>query len=651
MLSLNRKFLIIILIFATFSFTISIKAMKEAEKLWQEEKPKYPNDNAERDTLAEQKNELEAQIKKEQSKENKSKQEEDELALDEKKLDYYNQVINQFDFSEQYHESGNLEDRKKEDTAIEQQKTLDKEITAAIAEQIQSGFNPRNGGNSDTSIISKVVESLQKNILQPIKNAIDKYVTVNRGRLSPKEVSTSVEKSIKKSVTIGGGTDISPQLPPSLKPKAVADQLNLWITAYNRPENVNVQKLYKDYISKYITKLENADIDYTLQHQKDPQAVKGQHDSIVAALQAIGIDQGQIDILNNYKDNAVKKIIEGLSAPEIKNQITQFFNPQSSLGEFTISAYQKLADETDKLNPTKTADHTTMINNVKQLQTTVDSLNDYTKYSLDALDLKTQTQLLEFLDAQQVFLANSYEDILNSPLTIDKNQINTLTSNLKKIEEDLKATEKRFITVAEQNLIKDAKRLQVQKLQDENKGTKILNDAFIKLGSETIPTSVSEFTQLLRDNNPLDSQTITKFDALTRGVEGFVKNMTDADPSKKGLLAAEFTLNAINELQDSIQIYNDTSTLSSAEQKQLVQYYKSLDELYTKVATQGIEDMNNLLKKLNDGTVIYLEQAKRTAPEEQFVRPLTKTETADFIEARFKAGRLDMTTSEDVSGG
>ena len=91
--------------------------------------------------------------------------------------------------------------------------------------------------------------------------------------------------------------------------------------------------------------------------------------------------------------------------------------------------------------------------------------------------------------------------------------------------------------------------------------------------------------------------------------------------------------------------------MTPEQQKQLVQYYKTLDDLYTKIAGQAVNDMNNLLKRLQDGTVIYLEKSKRNTPKDQFLiqQGLTKQETADFIESKFKAGRINMITSQEIS--
>lgn len=631
------------------------EAIAKKTQQWEKEKPQYPENDAQRAELAKEKADLEATIKKQEENENKTQYDQDELALNEKKLDYYDQVIKQFDFTQQYEKTKNPEDKNLADNAAQERKILNKDIIQKIAQDIQNEFNPADGGQTEkTNLLSKAIETIQTNILQPIKNAIDKLFTqaVSRGELSPKQAETSIKKAEKKSVTIGGGTDVSPQLPPNLKPKAVADRLDLWITAYNRPENLNAKPLYKKFITDYINKLANADIDYTIQHQKNPEGIKAQHDSIVAALEAIGIDQAQIDLLNNYKNNAVQKITAEFKTPETKKQAIDFFNTQNNSGEFNITAYQKLANETSKLDVKNGIDLQKLRDNIAKLRSTADVLHNYATYALDELPVKTQITLLDFLQDQQILLARYYDNISLSPYLAPED-LNTVLSNARSIGENLDATRNRLIGEGEQNRIKFEKRLEVQKLikDEEAKGLEPINNDIIKAIDTGVPDTTRAFTELLVSANPLDSQVRVKFDTIVQGIDSFVESAGKADPSSKAVLAEERILAEISDLQDWLTLYNDTTALSSAEQKQLVQYYKDLDVLYAKVGAQGIKDMNNLFKTLSDGTPIYLEQAKRATPSQETIKALEwQQKSPALIEAWFKQGRLNVTTSEDISG-
>ena len=468
------------------------------------ERPQEPTTPSARDTL-----ELEGKRNLEIDKQEKEKQLtnekdpakraelSDELRIIDNQQKYIKSLIETFDAKERLKINSNDPAAKKtiRDNK-EARKFLDEQLQI-LSEAIQKGYIPADGETTNQpSLVSKLVEA----IFSPIQNFIKKF-NVKR-ELQPEQAKKTLDKTIKQSTTIGGGPIESPEkIQFSLKQKSVADQLDLWITAYNRPENVGVQKLYKDFITDYITKLENADIEYTLQNKKDPEAIQRHHEEIVNALRAIGIDQAQIDALNKYKDDAVNKIKTTFSTQDKINRVNKFFDATSA-DNFSLEQYNKLADATNKLDTNSPEQLKTMIANVETLNAIVDELNDYATYSLDSLPQDIRTKMLEFVTNEQNFLINCYEDIIQAKLLgtlVTEEKVKDLLRKLKRNQAYLRKTEQLLQDVGEKNLIANQKRLEVQELIKKNMDAKPLNDPFLKLANETIPSGISEFSKLLRE--------------------------------------------------------------------------------------------------------------------------------------------------------
>lgn len=637
------------------------EARAKAKEQWNEEKSKFKDgDRTEFAKELQQQIQLDEIRKKSTSdKEEQSKFDED-IEINKDKLDFIESLNSESEIRSEMDKIPAGRDKKVYEDAIARQQKIqndiDSKIIKATAEQIQSKFNPADGGKSKISnTLTQITDLINGKIILPIKNAIDKFVrqATNRGELSPKQSKAAADKTLKRiqkefieNKTPGEGTQPPPTI--TLPIKSLQDQLNLWGYAENNADNLNFQQRYEKFNSDYISKLENDDIIYTIQNN-DPKAVQEFHNEIVNRLNALGVDDAQISKLASDKENAVKKIKAEFNTPEAKQQTIDFFNPQNNVGEFNSTAYEKLVNETNKLKVKSEVDLQNLRDNVAQLRSTVDLLHNYATYALENLPLKNQNSLLEFLQDQQILLSNLYDNISLSPY-LKPEDLNTVFSDARTTRENLQAAQRELTDEAIKARIKNEKRREVQQLENQ-KGINPLNDAALNSANIEIPNAGSAFIDLLVKEKPLSSNTKAKFASITREIESFVKNAAEADPSNKSVKASEILLSEIKDLQDGMWIYNNVTDLSSAEQNQLVLYYDDLDALYAKVGAQAIKDMNNLLKTLSDGTRIYLEQAKRASPSQETIKALEwQQKSPVLIESWFKQGRLDMTTSEDVSG-
>lgn len=624
-------------------------AMKEARDKWEKEKPKVPEKINEKEELVKKRNELDQRIKDETEKKSAT---EEEIDLDTNKLKYYDATINKFNFNElatnQHLDEKTRTDARTEATIEEEKrKKLDGQIIKALAERNQDRFNPSGPGNGGTiqpnkkGLLTKIIETIQSTISKIISKLPFAKSGV-KGELDIVSIKDNLSKSELKAN--------DPERQRKYQTEAILDELStLDFARTYRTAPPDMQRAMRqeiiNYIKSYTSALLVSDIEYAVKHEGNSASIEEYHKKIINNLKAINVSNEQIAELNQAKDNAVKQIEEKYRKKDVVGTLEKFFTNTSS-DNFRRDNYEKKLQET-VANFNTTKDLKTFKTNIEELETTLDSLSDYAKFSPDLLSPDSKLQLNKFLQEQYTKLeelATNYTHAeLREKLTIEETK--ERNNAREKSEQALKRLEDDAIQ-AETTRKRQA---EVQEIKKKNEGARPSTKLEKSLATQTIPKNIAEFKELLLSNAPTTIELYVK--KVIDHLNSFATELVKSDPSRISADNAQKTLDSINGLQDVIDAHAKTGILTQPELKKLAEYYFKLENAYAKIIEQRNNNIADLFRRLSDGTMIFLEKAIRDSGKDDFnlKHPLGEVESIDTIIARFEAERAAM--AEESEGG
>ncbi len=636
----------IITIFYLFIACINNMTIYSSEAIkaidWSKERPEVPkgtDSQKERQekALIAKRDELKRNIEEEKTG---SLPDDPKIKLQQDILDYYEATLEQFNAEKRLEE--NPQDKEaQESKAIKEKERND--LNTKITQQIASTFSPasNNGqGEKQPAGAQRIIEKIKS----AIKNLISKIVDI---KFSNKATIEKVATSLKKSIA---DPKIA-NLPADFQTKPMMEKIELSLQAYDNPENSNIQSFYKQQIEEYVNALQNSDIEFSVQN-KDPYAIAKHHSEIIKKLYDIGINQDQLDKLTLVKDNAINTIKETFKTPNAQENVKKFFT-ETKADSFNRSSFES---KFDQLVPRKFLGEelNTFKKNFDELKTELSQLENYAHYSLDIVNTEYRSPLLEFLQKKYSELATIMQRVLNYNRKTEG--IDQLVTDA--MIQDLQAKAKQAETWLIENAASAEKRKPsteaIKKIENENINAKPLDSQALIIANTKAPHYIDEFkAQLSKTNDPLEITLQEKFTKISEILADFITFSKDADPSKAGVDTAQLILENIQNLKNWIDLYATTFNLSEEQLKKLASYYSSLNELFAKISQQRNNDIQNIFRRLDDGSLILVDKSRRKVSGEVYVPiifSIEKIQSLDEIITQFKAERKAMTTIKESGG-